>query len=149
MADETENVTNDETNTNENTTGEKPGNTAKEKVFTQKEVDKIVQDRLNREKLTHKNEKDTIESEKTSLKETSDKYEAKLKELLAPELEGIDESYKELVEKLPLLEQVEFINKLNSKNKTNPDKKFINKTNKSVTDNKGAVVSVEPIGRIF
>ena len=100
-----------------------------EKLFKQADVDRILQERLNREKQTHKTEKDSWESEKTTYKTSLEKYEEKLKALIAPTiLNDVPEEFRELIEKLPLLEQVEWISK-HAGNDKQSNKKFIPRTN--------------------
>ena len=124
MADETQ-ITEQEVET----TTEGKGETPAEKMFSQKEVDQIVQTRLAKEKLTLKRERETFDAEKAGITSSLELYESKLKELIAPQLETIPDEYKELVEKLPLLEQVEWLNKKSKSVST--DKRFIGKTAQS------------------
>lgn len=139
MADE--NVTNVE---NVESTGETVVTPA-EKKFTQAELDKIVKERLEREKNSFKAQKDSYETDKSNLQASIDSYESKLKELIQPSLENIPEEYKELVEKLPLLEQVAFINKLSGKD-TKESKRFIPRTPTSSESEKKQ--TQRPVGTI-
>ena len=108
--------------------GQESGNN--EKLFKQADVDRILQERLNREKQTHKTDKDSWESEKTTYKTSLEKYEEKLKALIAPTiLNDVPEEFRELIEKLPLLEQVEWISKHASGDGKQSNKKFIPRTN--------------------
>lgn len=135
----------DEIETPVDGTDEKVVTPAQEKRFTQADIDKIVTDRLAREKSVFKTQKESLESEKTSLQTSVEAYEAKLKEMLTPQLDAIPEEYKELVEKLSLLEQVAFIAKLSGK-QSNSDKKLIPSTPKPSESDKRVVQ--RPVGTI-
>jgi hypothetical protein len=118
---------------------------APEKRFTQAEMDKVVRDRLARESASNKTLKEAWETEKTNLSTSIDAYEKQLKEMVKPQLESIPEEYKELVEKLPLLEQVAFIAKLTGKQNTT-ERKFIPKSPKGSESEKTS--SQRPVGTI-
>lgn len=95
----------DETTTDESTVKEQ---VKTEKTFSQIEVDKIVAERLSREKQSSKKIKEDADTRIKSYEEIITKFVEK-------EKSAVPESYRGLLEKLPLLEQYAFLT--DSKNK--------------------------------
>ena len=93
-----------------------------EKRFTQADVDKIVKDRLKREGENFKSKEDSYSSEIESLKGNLGKYEEEFAKYIEPKLQTIPEEFKELVDKLPILEKIAFLNKMDSKKQDNTSK---------------------------
>jgi len=88
----------------------------KTKTFTQAELDKIVSERLSREKTVAKKTIDDLAGEKGNLETMLAKYEEEFKKVIEPQLESVPEEYRVLIDKLPLLEKLEFISNLAKKN---------------------------------
>lgn len=101
---------------------------AQEKKFTQADLDKVVRDRLKRENESFKTTQTNFEAEIESLKSHIGSYEEEFSKLIAPKLDAIPEEFKELVEKLPLLEKIAFINKLETKKVDTTNKLRLPKT---------------------
>lgn len=105
------------------TTAENAGEKTKEtKTFTQGELDKIVKDRLSREKDSSKKLLDTAGEERTALEDTIKNFEGIIKQIVDEKKKEIPSNYLALFEKLTLSEQYEF---LITQEKTLVDKKKI------------------------
>lgn len=98
--------TNTETTSEEGTVEEQ---VKTDKTFTQKDVDTAIANRLSREKLASKKIKEDAENLVTDMNERISSYEEILKGVIEKEKAGVPEQYKKLLEKLPLLEQFEFL----------------------------------------
>lgn len=106
-------------------------NQEKNKTFTQKDVDRIVKERLDRERASTKKTKEDFEAEKTNLENIVKGYEEVLKTMVDEQLKDIPEPYRKIVQKLSILEQLEFLKDPNNK----VSKKVVPVTPKG-TDNK-------------
>lgn len=93
-----------------------------EKTFTQEEVNKVVAERLKREKEQAKKQVEDVSSEKLQLEEIIKGYEERFEKLLAPQLADIPDEFKPLVDKLTVLEKLEW---LASRNTSKTDKKGV------------------------
>jgi hypothetical protein len=105
----------------------------KTKSFTEEQVNQIVKDRLAKEKRTFSAKQSEYESEKISLQETIDAYEKKFGALIADQLKDIPEPYKKLLDKMTLLEKMEFLSE--NSGDLNGEKKTIPTTPKNGKDN--------------
>lgn len=112
----------DEQINNIETAEEKVETPVQEKRFTQAEVDKILKDRLKRESESFKSKEDSFSAEIESLKGNLGQYEEEFGKFIAPKLATIPEEFKELVDKLPILEKIAFLNKMESKKSENTTK---------------------------
>jgi len=81
------------------------------KLFSEEEVSEIVQNRLARKKLDVDAVKSDYENQVKEQEAVIQSYEGILKEIINSKLADIPTEYKELVGKLSLSEQWEFINK--------------------------------------
>jgi len=86
-----------------------------EKKFSQSELDKVVAERLSREKASTKKIIDEFSTEKTNLETTLKTYEDQIEKILAPQLEDIPEEFQSLFNKLTLLEKIEWLASRQSK----------------------------------
>lgn len=127
MTEEIKNEIIDESENVEETTGENPGKKTSEtqKTFTQDELNKVVRDRVAREKKDAAKLTESWETERTELTATIASYEGIVKDIVKSKYELIPAEYQALVDKLPLLEQYEF---LIAEGKKVSDKKPIPKT---------------------
>lgn len=91
----------------------------KSKVFTQDELNKVVQNRLKSEQIKAKEQADNFASEKSALESTIKGYEAIIQKQVDALKGDIPENYKKLFDKLSVLEQYEFLN--------NPENKIAKK----------------------
>jgi hypothetical protein len=98
----------------ENLTDEKPENNKKdnqEKVFKQADLDRIVKERVDREKSAYKTLKDSYDTSVNDYKSQIESYENVIKGFVESAKKDLPENYKSLLEKLPILEQYEFLSK--------------------------------------
>lgn len=79
------------------------------KAFTQEQVNKMVQERVKREKLAAKKLSEDFESEKGQYLEQISKYEDILSKTVEKQLADYPDYVKSLVSKLSLLDQVEWL----------------------------------------
>jgi len=86
-----------------------------ERIFKQAEVDKMIAERVRREKEQAKKLVEEHSSEKLSLETTIKSYEEQIEKFLSPQLEDIPDEFKPLISKLTVLEKIEW---LASRNKT-------------------------------
>jgi hypothetical protein len=111
---ETEITNTDDATTTENTTvAEQVKDT--EKVFKQADVDRIVKERLDREKASSKKIKEDADNSVKDYEEKLTSYEEIIKSVVEREKSSIQENYKALLEKLPLIDQYNFL--IDPKNK--------------------------------
>lgn len=95
--------------------------TIEEKVFKQADVDRIVKERLEREKATAKKTVEDITNEKVNLEKTLAEFEGIIKKFVEDnKKENIPDMYLGIFNKLSLMEQYEFLN--DPKNKLAPKK---------------------------
>ena len=114
MENENNVIENSTESTEENSTVKEQVKT--EKTFTQIELDRILNDRLAREKANTKKIKEDSDALLAGNDEKIAKYEEVLTKILEKEKAGIPEQYKKLLDKLSIQEQFEFLN--DPKNKT-------------------------------
>jgi len=116
MTEEEKNSGNEE---NQNLDGEKPDNKKSQEKITftpeqQAEIDRITGGIRTDEKKKYTNQvttqKSTWEAEKTEYTTKIDSLEKVVSELLVSQMEGLDETTRKLLAKLPTLDQVEFLN---------------------------------------
>jgi hypothetical protein len=96
----------------ENLTDEKPENNNKdkqEKVFKQADVDKIVSERVSREKTSYKTLKEEFDSYKADYEEKISTYENVLKGFVETAKQDIPENFRVLFDKLSVIEQYQFL----------------------------------------
>lgn len=79
------------------------------KTYTEEEVQKLIRERVDREKTASKKLVDDATSAKTSLEETLSKYEALLTKQVEAKAGSIPEAYKKLFDKLTLAEKLDFL----------------------------------------
>jgi hypothetical protein len=89
--------------------------TNEEKKFTQTEVNKLVQDRLSRERASSKQIKDELENVKKDYEGRLSSYESVLQDLVTQLKKDIPENYRKLLDSLSLTEQYEFLRKEENK----------------------------------
>jgi Fe2+ transport system protein B len=112
-----ENLNNDETLNVDDTTVEtqaKQEEQVDEKKFTQKDIDRLITQRLSKQKQGY--EKDII-----SYKEQVDKFSKVISSFVDKERLSIPENYLPLFDKLDVLEQYEFLTSQKSTKKTIPE----------------------------
>ena len=83
--------------------------------YSDEEVQKIVKDRVAREKDASTKLAKQLEEEKTSLQTLIESYESILQEVINQKMGDVPDEYKELLSKLGIMEQLEFINKSEKK----------------------------------
>jgi hypothetical protein len=120
-------------------TVETPVEKKEEKLFNQKEVDNLIQTRVKREKDSVTTLQKNWEAEKTSYEDKINKYDESLNKILEVQKENLnlDPSLKELLEKLSVFDQLEYLAKLKPKTKDIPSTPaFQDKTNDSQSKKK-------------
>jgi hypothetical protein len=80
-----------------------------DKVFSQDQVNKLVQERIQREKVASKKVQEEIVAERDSLKSAVESYEKFISKFVEDMKKDIPENYKPLFTKLSLIEQYEFL----------------------------------------
>lgn len=89
--------------------GETPEKKIEEKLFNQKEVDSLIQNRLKREKDVFSTTQTTWNTEKENYENTIKKYEDNLKSMIATQAEGLSVTEKALLAKLSVQDQLDFL----------------------------------------
>jgi len=105
MTDEIKN--NDDSTTTENATGTEQDKT--EKVFKQADVDRIIKERLEREKVSSKKIKEDADLMVKDYEAKLETYEDVLKSFVEKEKNTIPENFRGLLAKLSLIEQYQFL----------------------------------------
>lgn len=80
-----------------------------DKVYSEMELQKIIKERIAREKSASRQALDDATNAKTSLEETLSKYEALLTKQVEAKAGDIPEKYKKLFDKLTLAEKLDFL----------------------------------------
>ena len=111
------------------------------KSYTEDEVNDIVKTRLARKKLDVDAVKGDYESQVKEQEGVITAYEGILKEIIASKLVDVPEQYKELVGKLSVAEQWEFISK---EDKTLAPKKVVPSTPIPVNKPEGSEIAASP-----
>lgn len=105
-----------------------------EKTFSQEEVQKLIQERVRREKSSFDKEKGEFSQREADYLDQIKKYEDTLQKMISSQMESLPESVKKLLSKLSVFEQLEWLsdssNLIQKKNipstpKENPDNKEI------------------------
>jgi hypothetical protein len=96
-----------------------------EKTFKQADMDRVVQTRVNQEKNKFKTERDQWAAEKATYEEQISGYEKIVQGLVDAKKKDLPPAYAKIIEKLPLFEQLDF---LNDSNNSIVEKKPIPKT---------------------
>lgn len=99
-----------------------------EKVFTEQDVQRIVQDRLQREKASAKRKIDEYEAHLKDYQSQIEAYENIIKSFVEKEIENQPEPIKKLLSKLSVIDQWEYLTSGLS------EKKFIPSTPKPVEE---------------
>jgi len=100
-------IKNNEESTTENTTATEQDKT--EKVFKQADVDRIVKERLDREKASSKKIKEDADSMVKDSEEKITAYEEVIKGVVEGKKSNIPETYRPLLDGLSLIEQYKFL----------------------------------------
>jgi hypothetical protein len=95
------------------------------KTFSQEQVNKMVQERIQREKVASKKVQEEIIQERDSYKSAVESYEKFITKFVDEQKKEIPENLKALLNKLPLIEQYEYL--------TNPANKLAEKKQIPVT----------------
>ena len=109
--------------TTEDTTGAEPEKKT-ERVFSETQVQKLIAERLNREKLSAKKLATELTQRETDYQTQLEAYENVIEKFLEKEMKLQSDSVQKLLAKLPVLERLEFLS--DSANKI--DKKLIPNT---------------------
>ena len=120
--------------TTEDTTGAEPEKKT-ERVFSETQVQKLIAERLNREKLSAKKLATELTQRETDYQTQLEAYENVIEKFLEKEMKLQSDSVQKLLAKLPVLERLEFLS--DSANKI--DKKLIPNT-----PNKGTEIEKPP-----
>lgn len=112
MADET-NVGKPEGENTQKSEGGNPENkNADEKLFSQKELDTHIQSRVKREKDALTTAQKTWDEEKAAILKEKESLENSLKTFITSAMDGLTDGEKKLLGKLPVMEQIEYLNEI-------------------------------------
>lgn len=129
----------DETNEEVLAQGETPEKTDGEKSFTQKELDRILKERIQREKVGSQKVLDDANAQINAQAKAIEGYEKILSKFIETQIKDFPENIKLLISRLPVLEQMEWLS--DPSNQIEGSKK-IPSTPKE-TESKGAGKSVK------
>jgi hypothetical protein len=90
------------------TTGKKT--TESQKTFTQADLDRVVKERLNREKKETQKLSESWETEKNELTTQLESYEKIIKSIIDAKKSDIPENFRKLLNKLSINEQFDWLN---------------------------------------
>jgi len=132
--------------TEEESTAENAGKktTKDSKLFTQADMDRVVKDRLAREKKENSKLSESWESEKAELTSQIESYEKIVKGIVDAKKSDIPENFRKLFDKLSIQEQFDWLN--DPANKL-ADKKTIPTTPNASDSSKEQ--SIKPVKRLF
>lgn len=88
------------------------------KTYTEDEVQKLIRERVDREKIASKKALEDATGAKTSLEETLSKYEGILTKQIESKASALPEELKVLFDKLSLAEKIEYLEKYPEKEET-------------------------------
>jgi len=102
-----ENTLDDQTIADENNTVTEQEKS--EKSFSQKEVDRLIQNRLKREKDSFSQKESEWTEKESSYTAQLESFEKAIVTLLESQKDGLTEGERKLLAKLPVLEQIEYL----------------------------------------
>ncbi len=85
-----------------------------EKKFSEKDVQRLITERVSREKASSKRLQEEFESKESEYKTQLESYESVLKKMLEAQVNDLPESVKKLLGKLTVLEQLEWLSDENN-----------------------------------